>query len=106
MSDRAVCIVKDLGAEGRRHLSLPARQGECQASCGQRGRGSSGAGAVRAGEVDGETQAEFQGMILRADSGLLMCTGLVGAKERSPILAIRMRGVVREKWEGAAGFLR
>lgn len=37
---------------------LPGR-GRVRASCGQRGRGSRGAGAVRAGEVDGERQAEF-----------------------------------------------
>lgn len=30
VSDEAVCIVKHSGAEGRRHLSLPPRQGESQ----------------------------------------------------------------------------
>lgn len=84
---------------------LPGR-GRARASCGQRGRGSRGAGAVRAGEVNGERQAEFQGMILHADSRLLMCTELMGLKERSPILTIQNEGVVKEEWEGAAGFLR
>lgn len=61
---------------------------------------------MRAGEVDGERQAEFQGMILHADNRLLTCTGLMGLKERSHILAIQNEGLVKEKWEGAAGFLR
>lgn len=84
---------------------LPGR-GRVRASCGQRGRGSRGAGAVRAGEVDGEKQAGLQGMILHADSRLLTCTGLMESKERSPILTIQNEGGGEREVGGATGFLR
>lgn len=106
MSDRAVCIVKHLEAEGRKHPSLPARQGKSQGKLwperqrGQRSRCSEswGSGWREAGRASG--------MILHADSRLLTCTGLMEPKERSPILTIQNEGGGEREVGGATGFLR